>query len=116
MGEFICRSAFYLSFALVGGELSTSRPGRFTTGNKTPVSREIEGMDANMARGSSTDICHTRMPSKVKATGAGPRQFYTRVSARYLLVISILSMAQDQHVTTSRLTDFVESCNKVYDD
>jgi hypothetical protein len=36
MGEWICRSTFFLTSALVGGELSASRPDCFTPGEGAP--------------------------------------------------------------------------------
>jgi hypothetical protein len=47
-----------------------------------------------MASGFDNDVCHTRMPSKVKVAGS---ECYASLSACYLLAISILSMAQDSH-------------------
>jgi hypothetical protein len=43
MGEWIYRSTFFLTWALAGGELSASRPGRFTPGEKAPGTHWIGG-------------------------------------------------------------------------
>jgi hypothetical protein len=43
MGEWMYRSTFFLTSALAGGELSTSRPGRFTPGERGPGNHWIGG-------------------------------------------------------------------------
>jgi hypothetical protein len=43
MGEWLYRSTFFLTSALVGGKWSASRPGRFTPGERVPGTRWIGG-------------------------------------------------------------------------
>jgi hypothetical protein len=43
MGEWMYRSTFFLTSALVGGEWSASRPGRFNPGERVPGTHWIEG-------------------------------------------------------------------------
>jgi hypothetical protein len=43
MGELIYKSTFFLNSALVGGEWSASRPGRFTPGESAPGTHSIGG-------------------------------------------------------------------------
>jgi hypothetical protein len=43
MGEWMCRSTFFLTSALAGGEWSASRPGRFTPGERAPGTHWIWG-------------------------------------------------------------------------
>jgi hypothetical protein len=43
MGKWMYRSTFFFTSALVGGEWSNSRPGRFTPGEKIPGTHLIGG-------------------------------------------------------------------------
>jgi hypothetical protein len=43
MGEWMCKSTYFLTSALVGGEWSDSRPGRITLGERAPGTHWIGG-------------------------------------------------------------------------
>jgi hypothetical protein len=72
MGEWIHRTTFFLTSALVGGEWSVSRPGRFTPGEGAPGTYWIGGWvgpRAGLGRRGEQKILH---PTGIRTQNSRP--------------------------------------------